>query len=243
MYVDCHCHLDICEDIEKCVKNAREKSVLIVSAGVDSKTNRKTIDLKEKYGIKVCLGIYPVDALKLSESELEKEIDFIRKNKKNLVAIGEVGLDFKESEEKERQIRIFERFIELSNELDKPIIVHSRKAEEECIEALEKMNSKKVVMHCFSGNFRLVKKIADNGWYLTIPANVKFSEHFQKVAEMIDIKQLLCETDSPYLHPEKKWPNEPANVIESYKKIAKIKKMKLKDVEKQIEENYKKLFQ
>jgi len=97
-------------------------------------------------------------------------------------------------------------------------------------------------MHCFSGNFKLVKKILENNWILTIPTSVKNSQHFQKVIEIAPIKNLLCETDSPYLHPDKEFPNEPENVIESYKKISEIKKISLKEVEKTLEKNYANFF-
>ena len=97
-------------------------------------------------------------------------------------------------------------------------------------------------MHCFSGKSRLIAQVAGNGWSFSIPANIKFSEHFQKLVKKVDIPQLLCETDTPFLHPDKKRDNEPANVIESYKKIAEIKGISLQECEKTIEENYKRLF-
>jgi len=142
----------------------------------------------------------------------------------------------------EKQKKTFQKFINLARELNIPIVIHSRKAEAEAIELLEKSEYKKIIMHCFNGNLKLVKKIIENGWFLSIPTNVKHAEHFQKVIELTPIEQLFCETDSPFLHPDKKFPNEPANVVESYKKIAEIKKLSLKEVEKKIEENYKKLF-
>ena len=98
-------------------------------------------------------------------------------------------------------------------------------------------------MHCFSGNFNLVKRITENNWYLSIPSNVTFSEHFQKIVNEIGIENLLCETDSPFLHPIKgKRDNEPENVVFSYKKIAELKGIKLKEVEKKVEENFERLF-
>ncbi len=97
-------------------------------------------------------------------------------------------------------------------------------------------------MHCFGGNMKLVDKIIKNNWYLTAPTNIKHSEHFQKIIQKTPIEQLFCETDSPFLHPDKLPNNEPANVIESYNKIAEIKKMPLAEVEKIIEGNYKRLF-
>ena len=127
-------------------------------------------------------------------------------------------------------------------EIDKPVIVHSRKAELECIEVLEKLKAKKVIMHCFCGKFSLAARIAKNGWFLSIPANVNYTDQFQNIAEKIDIKNLLCETDAPYFHPLKEKNNEPSNVVYSYKKISELKKISLEKIEEKIEENFKKLF-
>ena len=101
---------------------------------------------------------------------------------------------------------------------------------------------KKVVMHCFSGKKSLVRKIADNGWFLTIPTIVTRSQQFQEIAKNTSINQLFCETDSPYLGPFKdKW-NEPAFVVESYKKIAEIKGMDLTEVANNIFMNWPRVF-
>jgi len=249
MFIDVHCHLDYYRDEEtkEIIERAREKRVgIVVSNGTNHKANEKVLELAEKYGeVKCALGLYPIEAIKMSWDEINKELDFIRKNGKRAVAIGEVGIDFKESimmEEHEKQKKLFDKIVKLSALLNKPIIVHSRKAEKECVEILERNKAKKVIMHCFNGNFNLVSRIKENGWMISIPTNVTFSEHFQKIIKETDLKNLLCETDSPYLHPEKKRNNEPGNVVESYKKIAEIKGMKLKEVEKKIEENYKRVF-
>ncbi|MEK6850512.1 MAG: TatD family hydrolase, partial [Nanoarchaeota archaeon] len=245
-FIDAHCHLDMIEmPIEKIIDNSNKADVnIIIAQGVNPESNRKVLSLGERYDIvKSALGIYPIDAISFSDKEIDSEIEFIRKNKDKIIAIGEVGLDFKEDlENHERQKNIFKKFIGISIELKIPIIVHSRKAELECIEILEKYNAKKVIMHCFSGKLSLIKRIVRNGWMLTIPTSVKNSEHFQKIVEMVDIKNLLCETDSPYLHPDKKWPNEPANVIASYEKIAEIKGLSLENVNDLIKNNYKNLF-
>ncbi len=244
MFIDIHSHLEICKPVNEKIENARKNNVkIILTCGTDKKTNRFALDLAKKFNeIKACLGIYPCDALKLSEKELEQEIEFIRKNKTLIVGIGEVGLDLKECSLIEKQKKNLEKFIKLAIELDKPIIIHSRKAEEIAIELLEKFNYKKIIMHCFSGKLKLVRRIIDNGWFFSIPTNITYSQHFQKVVEIVPLEQLFCETDSPFLHPFKKRNNEPANVIESYKKIAEIKKISLKEIEKQVEENYKRIF-
>ena len=245
MFIDAHSHIDLLDDYKTAIKNADKENVKIVTCGIDIPSNRKTLEIKkENPEVQICLGIYPTDALKLSEKEIVEEIEFIKKNKDKIVAIGEVGLDLKENPEEilEKQKKNLSKFVNLAKELNKPIIIHSRKAEEECIEFLEKLDYNKIIMHCFSGNFKLVKRIIENNWMLTIPTSVKNSEQFQKVIEMTPIENLLCETDSPFLHPDKKFPNEPKNVIESYKKISEIKNLPLEKVEKILEKNYANFF-
>ncbi|MEM4271704.1 MAG: TatD family hydrolase [Candidatus Pacearchaeota archaeon] len=248
-YIDVHAHLDFFDDkkIASSINKAKKAGVgIIVQSGISPVRIAKTLELIAKYKIvKASLGLYPVEMLDMDENEIESQIEIIRKSAKEgkIIAIGEVGMDLKEGKEAEKQKKNFERFIDLASELDLPIIVHSRKAELECIEILEKKKAKKVLMHCFSGNFKLVERAVKNKWYFSIPANVTFSEHFQKLVKEVPLSQILCETDTPFLHPIKgKKDNEPANVVESYKKIAEIKGISLEECEKKIEENYKKLF-
>ncbi len=244
MLIDIHSHLDMCKDIKKIIDNAKKNNVgIVLNCGVDIKSNKKTLELSENFKeVKAALGIYPADGLKLSESEIGSEIDFIKKNREKVKAIGEVGMDLHHIKLLGKQKEIFEKFIRLAKELNKPLIVHSRKAEEETVKLLERHNCKKVIMHCFSGNKELVKRIIKNKWFLSIPCIVKYSEHFQNIVKIAPIEQLFCETDSPFLHPDKKRNNEPSNIIEAYKKIAEIKSLSMKEAERSIEENYIRLF-
>ena len=244
MYIDTHCHLDRTKSLKKVVENAKKARVgIMVSNGNDPESNRKVLKMAEEFEeIKSALGFYPLDALEVKDSEIDKEIKFIKENKNSIVAIGEVGIDFKETREDDKQKKNFQKFVDLAKELDKVIIVHSRKAEEQCLEILEKSKMKKVIMHCFSGKKKYIERIKNNGWYITIPSSVKYNEQFQLFVEMMPIEYILCETDSPFLHPDRQEENEPANVVESYKKISKIKKIKLKEVEERVEKNFKKLF-
>ncbi len=245
MFIDVHSHLDICEEVSTKIQNAKKENVKIVTCGINPESNRKTLEIKKEFPkVEICLGIYPTDTLKISDKEIDSEIKFIKSNKDKIVGIGEVGLDLKENEEKtlQKQKDNLSKFVKLAKKLNKPITIHSRKAEEECVNLLESFGYNKIIMHCFSGKIKLVEKILENNWMLSIPTSVKHSEQFQKVIELAPIENLLCETDSPFLHPDKKFPNEPKNVIESYKKIAEIKKISLKEVEKKLEENYRKLF-
>ncbi len=251
MFIDVHCHLDMLSkegvSIEIAINNAKKNNVRkIVVNAVNPANSRIILEMASKFKeVEAAAGIYPIDALKLTDEEISSEISFISKNKDKILAIGEIGLDLKEDERNkgfEKQKENLEKFVKLGIKLNKPLIIHTRKAELDTIELLEKLNAKKVVMHCFMGKLNLAKRVADNGWFLSIPSCVKYVEQFQQVVKQTPIEKLLCETDSPYLHPDRGWPNEPANVIESYKKIAEIKGLSLKDVENKIEKNFNKLF-
>lgn len=258
LLIDAHTHLDhslLINKIDEIVKRAQNAGLKhIITNGINPETNRICLSLSKKYDIVKCaMGIYPRTALrkeieagdyplKLEDFDIDEEINFIRANKANIVAISEVGLDFVNGEDKQ-QIEDFEKMIKLAEEFEKPIIVHSRKAEQKCIEILESSKLKKIVMHCFSGKKSLVKKIADNGWFLTAPTIVVRSQQFQDIVKNVPISQLFCETDSPYLSPYKGQLNEPAFVIESYNKIAEIKNMDFVEVVNNIYMNWQRVFQ
>lgn len=245
MYIDIHCHLEMCENLAAVMGRVRAASVTIMLAqGVKPEANRQVLELAKQYKeVKAALGLYPIDALAMSDNDIDREFDFIRKHRKEITAIGEVGLDYKEDEKQhDRQKYLFRRLIKLALELDKPLIIHSRKAEEETMALLEEAHAKKVILHCFSGKLSLIKKSYEQGWFLTVPTNVTFSEHFQMLAKAVPLNQLFCETDAPYLHPDKAWPNEPANVVRAYQMLAQLKGISLSDVEMMLMKNYERLF-
>lgn len=260
MLIDVHAHLDDKkfgnqQFLDEVINRAKAADVkVIIVNGLNRDSNRNCIALSKKYDIIKCaLGMYPQDSEKLDDKQLQDELEFIehnikdKNNKNKIVAIGEVGLDFywtkpDEKEKIEKQKRAFEKLIDLSIRLDVPIIVHSRKSEQECVEMLEQKKAKKVVMHCFSGNKNLVERIIKNKWFFSIPANINNSEHFQMIVKLCPLQQILTETDAPYLSPTSGAINEPANVAVTIKKIAELRGMTAEETEKNIFMNYQKLF-
>jgi len=258
MLVDVHCHLThekLKNRIPELIKNAKEKGVsAIITSGVNVPTNREVLELTKKYDIIKCsLGLYPIDLLGIQTDEvgltrqtqkfdLDKELKFIEENKNKILAVGECGLDFHwDKEHHDEQKRNFEKIVNFVKKLNKPIIIHSRKAEIECVEILEKSGIKNVLLHMFEGRKNLIKKAAELGYYFTVPTNILKSQHFQMLVEMVNLDKLLTETDAPWMSPNSE-PNEPANVSKSIKKIAEIKKMDIKETEKAIYMNYQRLF-
>ena len=261
--VDIHCHLNhekFSKDLDKVIERAKKADVkVIITAGVNVPTNREALELAKKYDIVKCsLGIYPIDALNIKIDALDevgltrqtepfdvdKELEFIKKNKKDIVAVGECGMDFKYLKDYEKQQRKnFQKVIHTAEKIKKPIIVHSRSAEEACIEMLESSKLKKVVMHCFGGRKALIKRAADNGYTFSIPPVIKRLQHFETVVSLVNINQLLTETDAPWLSPEAGVRNEPKNVLESIKKIAEIKKFTVEETANSVFLNYQRMFQ
>lgn len=244
MLVDVHTHLDdkkFSNVIDQVIRRAKESNIVaIINNGINSKSNRKSLELVEKYDIvKAALGIHPTE---ISKVDIDDEVKFIENNKDKIVAIGEIGLDKHwEPEKLNEQKEVFLKLLSLAEKIKKPVIVHSRKAEKEVIEILETTKLKHVILHSFSGNFNLIKKAEDLGYKFSIPVSIINSHHFQNLVNKVSISSLLTETDAPYLNPFKKL-NEPSNVKFSVQKISEIKKLSLDEVEKLLFMNYQNTF-
>jgi len=260
MLVDAHCHLThekLKDILPEVIRKAKERGVVAaITSGVNVPTNREVLELTKRYPdfVKCSLGLYPIDLLGLSGDEiglarqtepfnLDEELKFIEEHKDEILAVGECGLDYHwDKEHHEQQKENFRKIVEFVKKINKPIIIHSRKAEADCVEILEKSGIRKVLLHMFDGRKHLIKKAAELGYHFSIPTNVHKSQHFQIVVDLVNINQLLTETDAPWMGPNLGEPNEPANVAETIKKIAEIKKMDPKEVEKNIYMNYQRLF-
>lgn len=256
--VDVHAHLDhykFKDDLDKVIDSAKKAGVkAIITGGVTPETNLLSLELAKKYSIvKASFGLYPIDALEaeaMRESSLafkpfniDEQLDWLKKNKEKFVAVGEVGLDLHAGKDIERQKADFQKIIAVCEEINKPIIVHSRNAESTAVSMLENSNLKKVILHCFGGDMELVERAKqNNGWYFSIPPSIVRNKHFKKIVKKVNMSQLLTETDCPYLSPFPGERNEPAFVAETIKKIAKEKAMEEIEVANIIFKNYQDVF-
>lgn len=234
--------------------NAQKHHVkAIVANGTEIKSNREVLELSKTYDIiKAAIGFYPNEVEMVSEEVLDEELEFIKKQKDNIVAIGEVGLDKKYSPELltsgkwqelyKKQQKGFEKIIRLSERSKKPLLIHTRKAEEDVVDMLESSTLKNPMMHCFTGKKKLVKKIVDHGWNFSVPVSVVKLAQFQDMVKEVPLGQLLTETDTPFLGLEPGPTNEPANIRYSLAKMAEIKKITVEEMSDQIFMNYMRLF-
>ena len=258
MLVDVHAHLEhpiLYKKIDQIIQYSKENNVkVIITSGFDKTTNRTALELSKKYDIVKCsLGIYPIDALEnemnnndirhnVEKFDIDEELQWIEKHKDEMIAMGEMGMDLRTGKDIESQKQLFIKQLELAEKWKKPVIIHSRKAEQQVFETLQSTKLKKVVMHCYGGKLKLAKRIADQGYSFSIPPSIKQSEHFQHIARSVNISQLLTETDAPFQSPYQDKPNQPSYVIEAIKKIAEIKEMDVEEVKKNVFMNYQKLF-
>ena len=252
---DSHSHLNdekFDEDREKVIKEIYEAGTTnFVTVGYNLESSEKAIQIANSYEfIYATVGISPND-IPQSEEELWKQLlkikDLARNNKK-VLAIGEIGLDYYwNTENKEIQKRLFIEQIKLANELDLPIVIHTREAVMDTIQILKENEVKnKGIFHCCPQNRELIKEGLKLGFYISFagPITFKNSKNADEMINLVPNDKILIETDSPYLSPEplRGTRNTPANVRFVAEKIAKSKGITFEEVEKITVENTKRVF-
>ena len=254
MIIDSHCHLDysnLYDQLDDVVKRAeynQVKYMLTICTTLESFERIKLIVEKYKniYGT---FGIHPHETKKYTYID-SKFIYNIKRKYNKIVGIGETGLDFYYNHsDKKIQKKSFIEHIYAASRLNIPIIVHSRNAENDTYEILksEKKNSDlKVLVHCFTGSKNFAKKLLDINCYISVSGIITFknSNELTDTISSIPIKNLLVETDSPYLSPEpnRGKSNEPSYIIHTIKKLSQIKNISDELVMTTTTNNFKKLF-
>lgn len=248
--IDAHCHLAHERmNPEKAIANAKKIGLkAIINCGYPRDCeNAMEITKKNRGFVYLALGLHPVDIAKLDDEEINEYMDFIKERRKEIVAIGEIGLDYhwfpeKNSEEGKRFREFFIRCLELAKELNLPIILHTRKAEQDCFDIVMEQGIEKAVFHCYSGNLTLVRQIADSGFYISLATNLLRSKNTKKIAKSFPLNRILTETDSPFLSPVPGKKNEPANVKMVVEKIAELRGMGFEEVAEQTAKNAERFF-
>ena len=246
MLIDVHAHLDnekfkdiLPKIIDECKLNKVQQ---IINNGLNFQSNLNSLNLAKKYDIiKAALGLYPLEAEKITNKEFDNIVKLISDNSKNIIAIGEIGLDGKYGINHELQEKYFVKLIKLARELNKPIIVHSRCKESRIIELLNSNKMEKVIMHSYTGNMKLAREVIDNNWFFSIPPSIINSKHFQLIVDITPEENLLTETDSPYQYTNNEF-NKPSFVSFSIQMIAKIKNITETDAKNKIFQNFKRIF-
>ena len=257
-FFDSHSHYNdekFDEDREEIIKDTYESGVTkFVCAGYNIESSLFSLELSKKYDFiySIC-GISPND-IPQSEEELWKDIakitKIVKENKsKKLVAIGEIGLDYYwNKKNKELQKEAFEKQIDLANELELPIVIHSR---DDSVDIIEMIRNHKVnkagIFHCCQPNQEMVRQALELGYYISFagPITFKNSRNAPDVIKMVPLDRILIETDSPYLTPEpnRGKRNDCRNVKYVAQKIAELKNVPLEKIAKITYDNAKRIFE
>ncbi|KPJ66881.1 hydrolase TatD [candidate division WOR-1 bacterium DG_54_3] len=253
MFIDTHAHLTFPEyqiDLPEVIKRAREANLeAIIDIALDDDAIKRSLRMAEEYPVFVytAAGLHPHDASEWTD-DIPQKIRRLAKEKK-IVAIGETGLDFHyKLSPIEKQKEVFRKFLQLSQELDLPAVIHSRDASKDTMLIIHEENQGKLkgVLHCFSGDMDLAKKALEIGLLISFTGNITFpkADKIRNAAREIPLDRIMIETDCPFLAPQayRGKRNEPAYVRKVAEQIAEVKGMAIEEVARQTTENAKRFF-
>lgn len=248
MIIDTHCHIynSEMENAEEIIKEAQKNNIILILNGTDLESNEEALKLSEDYeNVYAALGYFYTLADEITDEDIEILDNQLEKDK--VIAVGEIGLDYyKGKENKDKQIELFEKMLNLAEKHELPIIVHSRKAMQDTYDILKKHN---VVgsMHSYQGSCEMAVEFIKLGFYIGVGGTVTYKNNkkARKMLNKIGIGHVLLETDSPYLPPEEKRGemNTPLNIKYVIKKIAEELDIEESEVIEITAENAKKLFE
>lgn len=257
--IDSHCHIDgksFDEDRERVIQNALDAGVCamlnIGTGSPDSDSFEKTLQLtNQNEFIFGALGIHPHDA-KDYDDKAEEELIKLTKSSKKIIAWGEIGLDFfYDHSPRDVQETVFRRQINVAKDLDLPIIIHSRDADDETVKILKEEclydNFRGGIMHCFGGTPEMAIELMEIGFLISFAGNVTFkkADNLRDAAKVVPLEKLLIETDCPYLTPVpfRGKRNEPARVVETGKFLAEFYGIDFEKLAMQTTRNFLKFFE
>ncbi len=231
--IDTHAHIlsEFYDYIDELIEELKSKNIIKVINCADSiETSKEVLNIYNKYEgyLLPAVGIHPEN---IDNSNLKTIENIIKEHK--VFAIGEIGLDYHYNDEnKDEQKEYFIKQLDLALKYDLPVIIHIREAMQECFDIL-KTRKNKGIIHCFSGSVEMAREYIKLGYKLGIGGVLTFkNSKLYEVIEKIDLKDIVLETDSPFLSPEpfrgKK--NKPCNVLYVAKRIAEIKNISLEEV-------------
>lgn len=244
--IDTHAHIikEYFNNIEELVEELKQKNVIyVINCSTSINDAKEIIELSNKTNnfLLPAIGIHPEivnDFNKINELE-----ELIKNNK--IVAIGEIGLDYYwNKENKEEQKKCLKNQLDLAEKYNLPILVHTRESIQDTFDILKDRKLKGII-HCYSGSYEMAKEFIKLGYKLGIGGVLTFkNSKLYEVIEKIDLKDIVLETDSPYLSPEpyRGKQNNPYNIYYVAKKIAEIKNIEIDKVIEETTNNAKEIF-
>lgn len=247
MLFDIHCHVNLYLVLEEILNDAQVCGVQkVIGVAMSAMSQERILEISTKHPqIYPALGIHPqeVEENPMIRSQLPSIIELIAKNKDQLCAIGEIGLDHhfvKNEELYPLQKDIFEEMLTLAQKFQLPVNLHTKGAEQQVFDTLPSYNIPSVNIHWYSGPEHLLKQGIDRGYFFSITPALSYSPAVKKTVEMVNLDHFLLESDGPVEYRGKA--GTPAMIKEVLKSIAKLKNLSESDLEAQIEENTRKIF-
>lgn len=234
MLIDTHCHLlkEDYDDLDDLIIKMHEEDIVAIVNGCDYDSNEEVLGLSKKYdNVYTAIGYHPSEV----ENVKNNYIKYLEKNIEQIVAIGEIGLDYYWiKDNKEKQIELFRNQLQLAEKYNKPVIIHSREATMDIYNILKEYNLKGII-HAFSGSYETAINYIKLGYKIGIGGIVTFkNSNLKDVVSKLDIRDIVLETDSPYLTPEpnRGKRNSPLNLKYIAEEVSKIKNLPYKEVAK-----------
>ena len=246
--IDSHAHLDMIErPTEAIIADAEAAGVhRILTVGIDGASCRAALAIAEDFPqVAVAIGRHPNASTGFDDADLA-ELQALAAHER-CVAIGETGLDYyREGAPKPDQARAFTAQLDLARELDMPVVIHTRAAEEDTMEVLgARGEGLRVVMHCFSMPDRL-DECLERAWWVSFAGNVTYPKapELREAAARVPAERLLVETDSPFLAPQpvRGKPNEPQHIVATAQVVAEARAVSYAQLEADVERNAAALF-
>ncbi len=238
--IDTHAHLTALDDADEAVARAAEAGVTrILTVGTDVADCGRALELAERHDdVFAILGIHPHEAGTATAEDLAALRELLAHPL--AVAIGETGLDwYRDYASPDDQRRLFAAQLELAAVLGKPIVIHTRAADDDTLAGLADFTGT-VVLHCFSSP-HLLPVALERGWYVSFAGNATFPKavELRLAASQVPAERILAETDSPYLAPQavRGRRNEPANVVHTLGALAQARGEEPAELESRIERN------
>jgi TatD DNase family protein len=258
IFVDSHCHIDgeaFDADRDEIVRQANDSGVkMMLTVGTGNPHNgeiKRAVEIAESYdNVYASVGVHPHDAKEYDEQAEKHLIDLVKSSQK-VIAWGEIGLDYYyEHSPRDIQREVFIKQIRVARELDLPIIIHSRDADDETVEILTEEcsheNFRGGIMHCFGGTPEMAESLMEIGFLISFAGNVTFkkAENLREAARIVPLDKLLIETDCPFLSPIpfRGKRNEPKFVIETAKFMAELYEIDLEVLAEATTRNFLGLF-
>lgn len=248
MFIDTHCHLfkEYYDDLDSVIENVSEKGIKrVVISGCDMESNREVLELVKKYDIVYgTLGFHPTELKSFLFSDLCWLKEHINDDK--IVGIGEIGLDYHyDGTDREKQKLVLRKQLEIAEEYNKPVVIHSRDSIGDTYNILKEYNVKGTI-HCFSGSVEMAREFVKIGYYIGIGGIITFknAKNIIEVVKEIPLSYILLETDAPYLAPEpyRGNINSPSYIPVIAKRIAEVKNAQIKEIAEVTSSNAEALF-